>query len=431
MVVSASLAFAGCGSGEPEPSGSIDWNNKDQRAAQFVLALVDGDYAAAASGFDTDMRKALGTFGLQRAWEATVKQAGGFLEIVGTEILPHEQYEIYEVTSRHELSGVKTRIVFSTDGRVAGLFFSYVDNDDWDMTPVVKEGYTDIPIILGEGGDYPLNGWLSMPDGVLGAVPAVVLVHGSGPSDKNETISGITVFADIADYLAKHGVAVLRYDKRTYAHGSKVVEQYGDQLTVKEETIDDAVAAKNLLAADVRIDSARIYVVGHSLGGMLAPRIVAEGDFAGAVIMAGSPRSLIDIIEDQNRYFIALMDISEAERDRLLAEVEQARKDRFTLPAVYIEEMDAHPVADYLTTTNKPFLILQGSKDFQVYADVDFVAFQQMTAGQANVSYGLYEGLTHLFTKSTMDQPTLDDYLPGSTVDPAPLADIVAWLLAH
>jgi dienelactone hydrolase len=475
FVISGCQVIGGSGSGgsDSEPGISqIDWDNHEERAEQFVMALVNGDYSVAAAGFDRTMRLALGTRGLKKAWEDTViAEAGAFAAIAGTEIIPHDEYEIYEVSSRHENLGVTSRVVFSSGGLVSGLFFNFFDADnaaapggtdtgtssgaysaeDYDMSPRRMDGYTDYPVIIGEGTDYPLKGMLSVPDGITGAAysslprhqvrelltlpavpagakPAVVLVHGSGPHDMDETVFGITVFKDIAGYLANNGVAVLRYDKRTYAYGEKLMAQYGDELTVREETIDDAVLARDFLVADGRIDAERIYVAGHSLGGMLAPRIVSEGGFAGGIIMAGSPRSLLDIIYDQNMYFIGMMDIDEDERRDLYDMVEEAREDFFTLPEKYISEMDAYPSADFLTGTEKPFLIMQGAKDFQVYADVDFAMYQEIAAGRGNIEFRLYDDLGHLFTVSTMENPTTDDYIAGATVDTAPLADIAAWI---
>jgi len=303
--------------------------------------------------------------------------------------------------------------------------------EDWDLTPEQRDGYTDYPVIIGEGTGYPLKGILSMPDHPEEKAPSVVLVHGSGPLNMDSEAFGVAVFRDIAQFLAKNGIAVLRYDKRTFAHGAVLMEQYGDDLTVWEESIEDAIRAKALLEREEHLDSSRIFVLGHSLGGMLAPRIVSEGDFAGGIVMAGSPRSLLEIIYDQNIYFIDLRQTTVLERLSLLAQVERARATNFTLPEKYITEMDEHPAEGYLAETEKPFLIMQGGKDFQVYADVDFEMFKEIARGRGNIELRFYDDLTHLFTLSTMEKPTLDDYIAGSVVDEAPLADIAEWVHAQ
>ena len=122
------FVLVGCGgsygsSNEPGIS-EIDWDNHEERAEQFVMALVNGDYSVAAAGFDEAMNRELDTGKLKKAWEDTViKQAGAFVSIVKTEIVPHDEYEIYEVSSRHEKAGITSRVVFSSDGLVAGLYF--------------------------------------------------------------------------------------------------------------------------------------------------------------------------------------------------------------------------------------------------------------------------------------------------------------------
>ena len=164
---------------------------------------------------------------------------------------------------------------------------------------------------------------------------------------------------------------------------------------------------------------------------MLAPRIVSEGGFAGGVIMAGSPRSLLDIMYDQNLYSISLMDVSDDQRAALVAQVDQARADYFGQPKTYIDEMDAHPAQSYLDAGDKPFFIMQGSKDFQIFPDKDFVLYQQIAQDKPWLETRLYDGLTHLFTRSSMEHPTTDDYVPGAHVEQAPMADIATWVAAH
>ncbi|MBR4036904.1 MAG: alpha/beta fold hydrolase, partial [Oscillospiraceae bacterium] len=155
-------------------------------------------------------------------------------------------------------------------------------------------------ILIGEGTKYPLKGVLTLPDNLSVPVPAVVLIHGSGSSNMDEKVGKLTPFKDIAEGLARHGVASIRYDKRSFVHGLKMVRDKNLTITAKEETIDDAVLATQLLKSDSRIDSSKVFVIGHSMGGTLAPRIDAEGgDYRGLIIMAGTPRRLEDVMKEQ------------------------------------------------------------------------------------------------------------------------------------
>ena len=152
-------------------------------------------------------------------------------------------------------------------------------------------------IIVGENTKYPLNGLLTLPDNITTPVPAVVFVHGSGASNMDEKVGKLTPFKDLAQGLARHGIASVRYDKRSFAHGFKLLMDKSQDVTVKIETIDDAIMATELLREDPRINPERVFIIGHSMGGMLSPRIDAEdGNYAGLIIMAGSPRKLEEII---------------------------------------------------------------------------------------------------------------------------------------
>lgn len=270
-------------------------------------------------------------------------------------------------------------------------------------------------IIVGEGSDYPLNGLLTLPDDCEQPVPAVVFVHGSGPSNMDEKIKKLTPFKDLAEGLAKHGIASLRYDKRTFAHARKMAKA---KPTVKEETIDDALLAIDLLKDDPRIDSDQVFIVGHSMGAMLAPRIDAEGGNAkGLVLMAGTPYRLEDIVLRQlaqagNGRFI-LGWVMRQER-RVFAKKfdglyrmsdEEARRRKFArgISLYYFKEMGQRTAADYLLESHKPVLIMQGGKDFQVLADDDYKMFQELLATRSNTSFRLYPELDHAFVDALYD----------------------------
>ena len=156
-------------------------------------------------------------------------------------------------------------------------------------------------ITVGLGTEYPLKGILTLPDKLDKPVPAVVFVHGSGSSNMDEKVMKLTPFKDLAEGLAERGVASIRYDKRSFAHGMKMLRDKNLFITVKEETIEDAVLATEMLRKDPRIDSDNIYIIGHSMGAMLAPRIDAEGgNYKGIIMMAGTLRRLEEVMIEQN-----------------------------------------------------------------------------------------------------------------------------------
>lgn len=303
-------------------------------------------------------------------------------------------------------------------------------------------------IIIGRGMKYPLNGILSLPDHCTSMVPAVVLVHGSGPADMDESIGANKPFRDIAEALSAKGIAVLRYDKRTKIYGKQMLKENPGDVTVESETIEDAILAAKLLKNDGRIDPDKVYILGHSLGGMLAPRIDAEGgDFAGIIICAGSPRTLSDILISQNDDVLSqlpkfLQKIAnrqiaglKAKFDAISGMNEEKAKQTKILGktyAWYFKEMAEHPVTNYLARTEKPLLILQGDKDFQVSTEKDFALYQQICIGKPNVRFKLYPGLNHLFMKSVYSRVKdfKKEYKIPQKVSAEVLEDIAKWILA-
>ena len=301
-------------------------------------------------------------------------------------------------------------------------------------------------IVIGENTKYPLNGLLTLPADAATPVPAAVFVHGSGASNMDEKVGKLTPFKDLAQGLARHGIASVRYDKRTFAHGFKMLRNKDLEITVKTETIDDAILATELLKKDPRIDPERVFIIGHSMGGMLSPRIDAEGgNYRGLIIMAGSPRKLEEIILDQNE---AMLRSTKGFINRIvkkqvakfaamfegmyeLSDVEAKKKKMGGGTTLYyFKEMGAHPAAGYLLSTEKPILIMQGEKDFQATAEKDFAAYKQLLTGKENVTFRLYENLSHGFVPSVYGDimKAKQEYNVEQHISEEVIADIADWI---
>src|SRR5687768_13447109 len=159
---------------------------------------------------------------------------------------------------------------------------------------------TEEPTIVGADSDWPLPARVTVPGGE-GAVPGVVLVHGGGPGDMDETVGPNKPFRDLALGLAERGVATLRYDKRARAHAERFAA--ATDPTVGSAIDDAAAAAVQLLRAHPRVAADRVLVAGLSTGAMLLGRIgEAAPDVAGLVGMAAPARSLEDLALEQLRY---------------------------------------------------------------------------------------------------------------------------------
>jgi len=481
LILSVLLLFTlgGCGSGgedtisedvtpnEVNP-GDINWDFYNQRAEEFVTAITRSDFEAAVGMFDETMAALIDAEALQAMWEEDIIAiAGAFITIHEIENVVVDEFYISGVIMRHESSGLGWNIIFSEDGLIAGLSTAGiiplpadVGNGQAADGPIQREGFVDYPIVIGEGTAFPLDGILSMPDDVTGPVPAVVIVHGSGANDMDGTMPGAgnTPYRDIAEFLAANGIAVIRYDKRTFTHGLQMMEELGGSFTVWEESIEDALLAAEMLRADPRIDADRTYLVGHSLGGILAPRIHTKGgDFAGLVLMGATPRPFLEVLIEQTRASIStaieeglveekdmadmLVELDQlAELSDALADMPSDTAKETPVPmlggstmAYYFKDLMVHAFENYAQNITAPILVMQGGRDFQILADVDFALFQEIFAGQDNVTFRLYEDLNHSFIPTTAEnfiEHAESIMEPGHVYTPA-LRDIVDWILGR
>jgi len=408
-------------------------------AQSLVQAMAEGNFAAAVRPFDSTMAALMPEAKLRETWAALLTQVGAYRQQGATRIQKIGVYDAVFVTTEFERATIDVRVVLNGARQIAGLFFQ-PSRPPAVATPVPyakPDAFSEQAVTVGSG-DWALPGTLAMPSGA-GPFPAIVLVHGSGPNDRDETLGPNKPFRDLAQGLASRGVAVLRYDKRTLVHGPKLA---GDaNLTVKAEVIDDAAAAVSLLLATPHIDGQRIFLLGHSLGGTLAPRIgVAVPRLAGLVILAGATRPIEDIIPAQLSYIASLKgEVTSAEQEQidsvraaaarvkaLTASDAGSPKRILGAPASYWLDLRAYAPAATAAKLGKPMLILQGERDYQVTME-DFAGWKQALAGRSDVRFMSYPALNHLFIAG-QGKSGPAEYEEAGHVAEAVVADIAAWI---
>ena len=403
-------------------------------ATQLLDHLDAGDYAAAEAMFTPQMAQAVPADKLQAVWESLPKQAGRAQGRGEATVSGQGGVHVVVVPLQYANAALVAKVAVQADGTVAGFLIQPAPPPA--AAPAADAGFSE------RGFEFAgLPGTLAMPDGASAAapVPAVVLVHGSGPHDRDETIGPNRPFLDIARGLAADGIAVLRYEKRTRARPQDFAD--GD-FTMDDETTDDAVAAVAALRDVEGIDPARVYVLGHSQGGMLAPRIARQsGEVAGLVMLAAPARPLLDLLLEQNRYLVGLdgtVDPAEqAHLTRLQAQVDAVRGDGAValadspmgLPANYWRTFETvDPVAD-ARATDVPLLLLQGGRDIQV-VDADWRLWQAAFANDPRASLHHYPALNHLGIAGE-GPGNIAEYQQSGQVDATLIADIAAWIHAH
>ncbi|MBP2075917.1 alpha/beta fold hydrolase [Oceanobacillus polygoni] len=418
------VLLAGCSSASP---------TVEETAQEVIDLLVDGEFEKVHDDFFAEkLQESTSLKELEEVWKA--ETSGTFNGVRSLE--SSERGDSYQVVEAEiEYSGVifQVRMTFDEALQLVGINLA-----GEGANVAAPDNVTEEQVVVGEGTEYELEGTLTLPNQESDNLPAVILVQGSGPSDRDEAVFSYKPFRDIAWGLAEQGIAVLRYDKRTYTYGSTMSPEELQSLTVYEETVEDAVRAAELLKNDSRIDSSSVYLGGHSLGGMLAPRIDMEGDFAGLLILAGSPRTLAEIIYDQSMAMLEDEDEIKFAQDEYeksqgltdLTKEEALSETVFGLPAYYFQEMDTFDAGALAADSEKPLLILQGEDDFQVYFDKDFAIWQEILADKENTTFISYPGLNHFFVD--YDGPgagTITEYEHPGVVDEQVIHDMTDWIL--
>lgn len=286
----------------------------------------------------------------------------------------------------------------------------------------------------------PLPGTLTLPEG-KGPFPAVLLVAGSGPQDQDETVGPNKPFRDLAAGLAKAGVATLRYDKRTHVYAARIT---GKPITVDDEVTDDALAAVHLLAQQPGIDPRRVFVLGHSLGALMAPRIGERDPQLAGLVLLGAPAGFgLDTIVRQMRYIGQLKGTPPAELDKELAPVIAARDAMsradpakppqgsfLHAPASYWLSLRDYNAVTAAKSLRMPMLVLQGGGDYQVTPKGDFLHWQAAFGHSRRVQLKEYPGLSHLFMPAGQPPSPADLYKPGH-VDARVIGDVASWIKAQ
>ena len=432
------MAFSlfGCGKA-PVKETTAQQINYTERTFTIVDKLVNNKITDFYSYFDENMKKQVSQADVQQVWASLISDYGAF-DYYKTDITltTKDGYQIVDVPVIFKNGSVTLRFALNTKGEISGFFIT--DNTSVSNSMQLAN---DIEVTFGSA-EYPISGSLTLPEGE-GPFPAVILVHGSGPSDRNEQIGPNLPFMDLAEQLSAQGVAVLRYDKRTYLYGNQLAQL--TDITVQDETIDDVVYALDYLQTLDNIDTEHIYIAGHSLGGYLVPRIAAQTpEAAGYILLAASARPMEDLLLEQTEYILSLeKSLDDASKEKLLKQTQDmvdtikalTPDSAYTAdqlggtPASYwLDLKNYDPIAE-VQGINKSFLVLQGGRDYQV-TKTDYDLWQSAFGEYSDVHFRFYDNLNHLFMSGT-GKSVPNEYQQKNTVDTVVGTDIANFVLDH
>ncbi len=405
-----------------------------QKAKDFLILLENNKFEEATEYFSPIVYNQLPADRLRDIWTQINNQAGKFekLSRIRTETL--KNWKVVYLTCQFKLSLLDLKLVFTEDDKITGIFFVPTKTEiEYQLPPYYrKDSYEEKQVKI-ISGTYELPGILTIPENRK-SFPLIIFVHGSGPNDHDESIGPNKPFKDLALGLASLGIASLRYDKRTY-----VYKEQDDFITPEQETIEDARSAVNLALQTKGVSA--VFILGHSLGAYLLPRIATgQKHLEGIIMMAGNARPLEDLILEQMAYLTSQGDITgetQQKMDEIKKQIDLVKDETLTedtmrenlplnIPASYWLYLRKYDPVKTLKKLKLPVLILQGERDYQVTMK-DFEIWQKALSGKRYVSFKSYGKLNHLFMegegKSVPEEYNKPTHIPFYVIQ-----DIAEWV---
>jgi uncharacterized protein len=426
LIVLTCLLLTGCSKKE---TLEVTEENIIVVSSEIAKAFQDGNYSEVYNVLNKESKKDVTKDKIKSGWDSIISDAGTFNSMDVKAYRPDDR-DLGYVIFDYENKTIKLSLRFDDKMNVERMNINEVHKI---VEAIETEDFIESNVQVGYGN--MLDGMLTLPKGVDNP-PVVILLQGSGSSNLNEEILVNKPFEDLAHGLAKQGIASIRYDKRYYA--------YPEWDSIREvslawEYFNDFSAVVHQLE-DMPVNHNEIYLIGHSQGGVLAPRLAYENpEIKGFISLAGSVRGLEEVIKDQQINALLAQGFTMDELsgqiksiDDNIAKIQSLTKETaddyviWNLPLTYWYELNQSRAKIYANELQCDMLILQGEEDFQVFVDSDYVEWQKLFEGMDNVQFRSYPGLNHLFMPSI--EGTTADYEVPAHIDDSVIKDITSWI---
>lgn len=412
----------------------------EELSVSFVKQLERHQYDSCYAMFDTIIANKFSVAMLEQMWQSLPRYMG---EYKGYSTITSEKKDALDVISvRCEFEKTKMDLQFSFNDhkKIVGMFFVPPKNKGAYVYPEYSQSHkfyeTKIAV---KTGTYTLPGVLCVPNNTKNP-PVVILLAGSGPNDKDETIGANKVLKDLAVGLSSNGIATYRYDKRTLVYG-KEISQKMDEFDLNQEVMEDAISAVKMIKKNPDFKESKIYIIGHSLGAMCAPLIASKCKaISGIVLLAGNARPLEDVLLEQYNYIFGLDSIDLQEKNNLeiignqikivknpkLLKTAKPNELPLGLTSHYWQSLAKYNQVQVAKKLKQPILVIQGERDYQVTM-TDFNLWKENLSANEKNKFISYPGLNHLLMNGE-GKSSPSEYEKQGNVDEKIIIDITNWI---
>ncbi len=395
-----------------DTTAASSYTDYTELSRKLIDDILNDDFKPVMELFSENCKAQLTEEMLIEGWKGIKEEGGNFIAVKESKTQVQQGMTVVTTVMDFDKTDFEFMLAYNDKGEIEGIMFTY--HQEEEIAPQVTATFAETCIKVGE---KELDGMLTMPKNAE-KPPVVILIQGSGQHNMNEGSGELATFNELAHGLAERGIATIRYNKRFFQYPDLA----GDgNYTVEEEILEDAAAAVKL--AKSYVDEGKvsgIFVMGHSLGGCVAPSIAkANSDVQGIISLAGTPRDLAEVVIDQ---LTAQRDAAEvgAQKDSIQELLDDAAvmkegndKDATLLGwgYNYYNSLRELNIGETAKSLDIPMLFLQGDSDVQVYPDKDFPLWKEYLEGKDNCTYKLYEGLGHSFSDEDghLNKQVLDD----------------------
>ncbi|MGW2324808.1 alpha/beta hydrolase family protein [Streptomyces sp. NPDC001700] len=276
-----------------------------ETARSLVVLLREDRFTEAVELFAPPLRAVVSAEALRLAWLTEATGRGGVREIEPSAVVAGDGDPVHVRTPVTCVNGSFMMVTsVGGDGLLHGLRMAPDSDVEWQPPHYADSArFTERDVSLGTG-PLTVSGTLSLPVGP-GPWPAAVLLSGGGAFDRDGSSGPNKPLKDLAWGLAAREVAVLRFDKVTFAHPDRLPSAF----TMADEYLPHALAAVRLLQQQPEVAPDRVYLLGHSMGGKVAPRIAAADpstSIAGLVLLAADTQPMHEAAVRVARHLAAL-----------------------------------------------------------------------------------------------------------------------------